>query len=81
MGQHVEYTRQAGFDRAQQEHMVLNHAAKFGRIRRPDVVRLCRLSEDQATRLLKRLTDEGRLLAEGDKRGRTYILPGSRESR
>jgi ATP-dependent DNA helicase RecG len=81
LGQQAEYTRQAGFERAQQEHMVLNHATKFGRIRRPDVVKLCRLSEDQATRLLKRLTDEGRLRAEGDKRGRTYVLPASRESR
>ena len=46
-----------------------------GEVRRADVVALCRLSDDQATRLLKRLVRSGRLVAEGVGKGAWYHLP------
>lgn len=79
LGQQAEYTRQAGYDPIQQEQMVLNHVRTFSRIRRPDVVRLCQLTEDQATRLLTRMTEGGQLVAEGDRRWRSYVLPPRKE--
>jgi len=39
---------------------------------------LCQLSEDQAARLLARMTKAGILIAKGDKRWRTYEM-GSAE--
>jgi ATP-dependent DNA helicase RecG len=76
LGQHAAYTRQAGFDAIQHEQMVLNYVRQHRSIQRPDVVELCHLTEDQATRLLRRLVDSGRLRPEGEKRWRRYVLAG-----
>ena len=75
LGQPAEYTRQAGFDLLQQEQMVVNYAHQHGQIRRKDVVELCRLSPDQAYRLLKRLAKKGLLCARGTRKGAFYT-PG-----
>jgi ATP-dependent DNA helicase RecG len=64
--------RQAGFDPLQQEQMVLSYVAQHGRIRRQDVVDLCRLGPDQATRLLQRLVKEGKLVLRGQRKGAFY---------
>lgn len=64
-GQQVAYTRQAGFSRLQHEQMIMSHIQHYGRIQRGDVIELCRLSSDQAYRLLKRLVDEGKLIRHG----------------
>ena len=77
MGKHAEYTRQRGFDRIQQEQMVLSLARQKGAIARADVVELCRISDDQARRLLQRLVVEGKLEASGQQRWRRYSLPES----
>lgn len=74
----VAYTRQAGFSPLQHEQMVLAHVGHHGRIQRKDVMELCRLSGDQASRLLVKLTAEGRLIQKGEKRGTFYILPSER---
>ena len=74
-GQQAAYTRQAGFSRLQHEQMVLNFARQHGRVRRADVIELCRLSGSQASNLLQRLRDEGRLLQHGTKRG-SFYTPG-----
>ncbi|NOY25731.1 MAG: ATPase, partial [Oligoflexia bacterium] len=66
-GRKAAYTRQAGFDRLQQEQMVLGFVRQHGEIRRADVMELCHLKGDQATRLLKRLVDAGRLVPQGDR--------------
>jgi hypothetical protein len=42
---------------------------------------LCQLSEDQATRLLARMTKAGVLIAKGDKRWRTYEIGSSEGTR
>jgi ATP-dependent DNA helicase RecG len=79
LGQQSAYTRQAGFEAIQQEQMVLNYVRQHGSIQRPVVVDLCRMSEDQATRLLKRLTNTGQLVPLGTRRWRKYALPKGSE--
>jgi ATP-dependent DNA helicase RecG len=61
LGQRADYVRQAGFDPIQQEQMVLQTARNHGRITRKDAVTLCRISEDQARRLLTKLYKESKL--------------------
>ena len=75
LGQKVEYTRQVGFDAIQQEQMVLGLARDHGSVQRADVMVICRLSGDQASRLLKRLVNQGKLVASGKKRWTRYALP------
>ncbi|MDD4029030.1 MAG: ATP-binding protein [Caldisericia bacterium] len=70
--QREEYIRQAGFEVIQQEQMVLQYINKHGRIKRADVISLCRLSKDQATRLLKRLVKESKINMHGERRGAFY---------
>ncbi len=71
-GASADYVRQAGFDPIQQEQMVLQYVMKHGRIARKDVIELCRIGEDQATRLLDRLVEDGQLARFGAGRGVYY---------
>lgn len=75
LGERSEYVRQAGFSSLQQDQMIRQYVRTHGQIVRSDVVDLCGLGTDQATRLLARLVEEGVLVAEGDRRWRRY-LPG-----
>lgn len=72
-GNRVAFTLQSGFEQSQQEALVLNFARHHGRVKRSDVVALCRLNEDQATRLLTKLVRSKQLRPEGEKRGRVYV--------
>lgn len=71
-GDSVAYTRQAGFSALQHEQMVLSYARQHGQIKRAEVMELCRLSEDQAWRLLKRLWNDGHLVKQGERRWAVY---------
>lgn len=73
-GQRADYVRQAGFDSIQQEQMVLQFAKKHKRITRKEVVELCKLNEDQASRLLRKLHASGKLELSGKGRGAYYKL-------
>jgi len=73
LGKKAEYTQQAGFDRLQQEQMVRKYVAQHGRITRQEVIELCRLTPDQAYKLLRRLSGEGFLEKQGDRKGAYYI--------
>lgn len=73
LGEKAEYTRQAGFDRLQQEQLVKNYVAQHGRITRQEVVTLCRLTPDQAYKLLRRLSDEGFIKKQSDRRHSFYV--------
>lgn len=73
-GKPVAYTRQAGFSSLQHEQLVLSHVRHHGRIRRAEVMDLCHLSVDQAAKLLKRLTAQGKLEKHGRLRGSFYTL-------
>ncbi|HOA62695.1 MAG: putative DNA binding domain-containing protein [Verrucomicrobia bacterium] len=72
LGDKAGYVRQRGFEPLQQEQMVLQYVEKHGRITRREAAELCRLSPDQAYRLLTRLKDEGRLARHGSKKGAWY---------
>jgi ATP-dependent DNA helicase RecG len=65
LGHPADYVRQVGFDVIQQEQMVLQFARNHGRITRKDAVALCRISEDQARRLLAKLYGENKLRRAG----------------
>ena len=69
LGQPADYVRQAGFDPIQQEQMVLQLVRTQGRIARKDVASLCRITEDQASYLLRKLAQEGKLVLVGRGRG------------
>ena len=72
LGQDAAYVRQAGFDRLQQEQLVLNLVTQRGHISRKDVIELCQLTPDQATRLLRALVEAGKLIRRGDRKGASY---------
>lgn len=71
-GQRVEYIRQAGFDKLQQEQMVLKYIKTHGSIKRADVIELCRLTKDQAAKLLTQLAGENKIYKHGERRGAYY---------
>ncbi len=72
LGDKAGYVRQRGFEPLQQEQMVLQYVEKHGRITRREAAELCRLSPDQAYRLLLRLCEDGRLVQHGAKKGAWY---------
>jgi ATP-dependent DNA helicase RecG len=73
-GDKAAYTRQAGFTPIQHEQMVLNYTAQHGRIKRSEVMELCRISKDQAAKLLKKLKTDGVIVQHGSQRWATYTL-------
>ena len=76
LGEKAAYVRQRGFEPLQQEQMVLQFVEKHGRITRSEAAELCRLSPDQAYRLLTRLAQEGKLQRQGSKKGTWYERRG-----
>lgn len=72
----VAHTRQRGMDDARIEQLVLQHASEHGSIARGEVMDLSHLSGDQATYLLKRLVDEGKLVSTGSRRWTRYRVAG-----
>ena len=72
LGEKAAYVHQRGFEPMQQEQMVLQYVAKHGRITRAEAAELCKLSPDQAYRLLQRLTESGGLTRHGTKKGAWY---------
>lgn len=70
------YTRQVGLSVLEHEQMVLKFVLQHGRIRRGDVVELCRLNDEQAKALLRKLTGAGRLKQHGARGGTYYTAAG-----
>lgn len=60
------------------ESRVLEYVAREGRIANAECRQLCHLNLYQASRLLSRLAEEGKLKAVGERRWRYYVLPESR---
>ena len=71
-GQKAAYVRQAGFDPIQQEQMVLAYIDKHRAIKRADVMDLCRITKDQAYKLLNRLKSSGQIAQIGSRKGAVY---------
>jgi ATP-dependent DNA helicase RecG len=72
LGEQAEYIQQAGFDRLQQEQLILGFIAQNGSITRKDVMRLCRLTTSQAYKLTKQLCEEGVLEKHGFRKDSIY---------
>ncbi|NCB40516.1 MAG: ATPase, partial [Erysipelotrichia bacterium] len=71
-GEKAAYVRQAGFDTIQQEQMILNFIEKHGSIKRSDVIELCRLSKDQAYKILTKLKKQDKIKLSGQGRDSIY---------
>jgi len=71
------YVRVRGFDPLQQEQMIMQYVDAYGKITRAEAADLCSLGGDQASRLLRRLADEGKLERHGSRRGSFYVKPGA----
>lgn len=55
LGEQIKYVRQTGPDAIQQEQMIVSFIRYNGSIRRADVMELCKLDKDRASRLLKNM--------------------------
>ncbi len=71
-GQQAEYIRQIGFNKIQQEQMVMRFIQKHKKIRRSDVVELCHLTPNQSTKLLMQLANKGKIYKHGDRKTAFY---------
>jgi ATP-dependent DNA helicase RecG len=74
LGQSLEYVQQAGFDELQQVELIRNLARQQTRIKREDVMTLCRLSPRQAKHKLDQMVATGLLMRQGLKRGTYYTI-------
>jgi ATP-dependent DNA helicase RecG len=71
----ASYVRVRGFEPLQQEQMVLQYVDAHGQISRAQAADLCALAPDQASRLLRRLSQRGELIRRGERRGSVYERP------
>lgn len=71
------YVRVRSMDPLQQKQMVMDYVHTYGRVTRGQVAELCQLTSPEARRLLKSLTDDGRLELRGERRGSHYVLADS----
>ena len=78
IGESAQYVRARGFDDIQQEQMVLTFVKRHGLITRREASELCQIDSERASRLLRRLRDEGKLDMQGEKRSSRYVNPGER---
>jgi len=76
VGQPEAYVRVHGLDAIRQEAAVLQFVQAHGRIKRENVMKLCSLTGRQATLLLGRLVQEGKLIQRGVKRWSYYEARG-----
>ncbi len=75
IGESAQYVRARGFDDIQQEQMVLTFVERHGSITRREASELCQIDSERASRLLRRMRDEGRLDMQGEKRTSRYVKP------
>lgn len=72
-GNKAACVRQAGFSKIQQEQMILAFIDAHGSIKRGDVMELCHLSKDQATKILYRLKLKGSIEQNGLRKTAFYV--------
>lgn len=72
----ASYVRIRGFEPLQQEQMILAFVSAHGRINRAQAADLCAIAPQQASRVLRRLSEDGKLRQRGERRGTYYELPG-----
>lgn len=81
LGRNMHYIRQTGFEPIQQENMIIRYVQAHGRISRGQAAELCRISPYRAGRLLSSLSEDGRLVRRGAKRGTYYELSHNSRAR
>ena len=72
LGQPASYVRAKGFESEQMEQMILQYVKAHQQVTRQDVMELCRVNENQAAYLLKKLIDNGELQRVGRGRAAAY---------
>lgn len=72
LGNPYGYVRTRGFDSIQQEQMILKFVDKHGTINRSQASELCKISKDQAYRLLRKLCDQEILVMKGKSRNTSF---------
>lgn len=80
LGEPAQYVRAGGFDAIQQEQMVSTFVERHGSITRREAVDLCQITSEQASRLLRRMRDDGKLTLIGEKRAARYVKPDTAAS-
>lgn len=73
LGQPEGYIHQTGFADIQQEQMILQFVTIHGKITRGQAAQLCRIGDYQASRLLRKLADQGKLIKEGERKNTVYM--------
>ena len=73
-GEAAGYDRQVGPSAEAQADQVVAFVRARGEAKRADIAELCRLTPDQAKRLLQRLVESGRLTQKGERRWTRYVL-------
>lgn len=74
LGLPADYVRQADFAPIQQEQMVIQYVRTNGRVTRREAAGLCRVTSEQAKRLLINLCRNGKLSPRGAGKGAYYEL-------
>lgn len=80
-GQSADYLRLVGISPGQYEQLVMQYAKKHGKITRGEASKLCGISEDQVTRLLRKLHNSKKLKIKGKGRGAYYVIPEAAKTR
>ncbi len=70
----VKYVRQTDIDQLRYPELVVKLARQKSPISRKDVIALLHISPSQAYRLLKKMTEDGTLIQQGNTRGAHYMI-------
>ena len=81
LGQSVSYVHAKGFEAEQMEQMILQYVKAHGQVTRQDVMELCRVNENQAAYLLKKLVKSSELQLVGKGRTAAYTSLNSEKTR
>jgi ATP-dependent DNA helicase RecG len=81
LGQSVSYVHAKGFEAEQMEQMILQYVKAHGQVTRQDVMELCRVNENQAAYLLKKLVISEELQLVGKGRMASYKSLKSEKTR
>lgn len=74
LGESIAYIRERGIDTLRYEEMILNYVRQYGSITNHHVRELLGVDIYQASRLLRKLTSEGKLRKEGSYKDSVYVL-------
>ncbi len=72
IGKPIDFARSRVYNPMQQEQTIMDYATAHESITRSEAAELCRLSPDQASRLLRRMVGKGLLLMTGTRRTARY---------